>query len=79
MASNIVSAPGTQHGPCLDCDHPDCRGLRNIAAATCGLCAQPIGYERRFYQAADKTNYLHAVCIEHSIKPVGATGRSPRP
>jgi hypothetical protein len=66
MAAGILSKPGTQYGPCeAECQHVDCQGTREMAAAPCLICKKPIGYDTRFYvgQIKNKT-YYHATCLE---------------
>lgn len=50
MAAAKIPAPGTQYGPCVDeCKHLDCKASREQAAALCGLCKKPIGYETYWF------------------------------
>lgn len=45
MASIVLAAPGTDHGPCTaNCEHADCALTRYVAEETCQLCNLPIGY-----------------------------------
>lgn len=49
MAAGFIARPGTKGGPCDGCSHRDCVNTRMTADSLCGICFQPIGYERRFY------------------------------
>ncbi len=66
MAAGVLSALGTEFGPCAEpCLHTDCAGTRGIAETICCFCDKPIGYDRRFYNDA---GYVHASCLEDSIE-----------
>lgn len=65
MAYVILPRPGTEYGPCEEaCEHRDCAQTREIAAATCRLCGEPIGYETK--ASADDAEYpgryIHSLC-----------------
>jgi len=64
MAAGILSAPGTEYGPCedVDCGHTDCAATRAQAASLCRYCDKPIGYETRFYN--EDQGCVHALCAE---------------
>jgi hypothetical protein len=54
--------PGSKDGPCLEaCAHTDCAATRELAARTCIGCAEPIGYERRFFRE-DSGDPIHVAC-----------------
>lgn len=68
MAATTLPAPGSEFGPCVEpCAHRDCEATREMAAAACVHCSQPIGYDVRFYRV-DLTHpkglYAHARCEE---------------
>ena len=65
MASLKLPAPGTRLGPCLDdCTHPECAADRRLAAHACPLCAEPIGYERRFgFDIIYPGQWVHEACL----------------
>lgn len=64
MAASILSAPGGKYGPCTEpCEHRDCGATREMAAALCGLCAEPIGYHTRFYRVSLEAGESSAVAI----------------
>jgi len=65
MAAAWLSKPGTEYGPCPDpCKHTDCQATRDMAAALCHVCEEPIGYDRRFYFEPKTKRYVHAICLE---------------
>ena len=66
MASGMLSKPGDEFGPCLDenCGHTDCDATRKQAATLCGICGEPIGYERFFCQRENWAILEHVVCME---------------
>ena len=67
MAAGMLSAPGTQYGPCKEkCRHTDCAALRKTAESNCTICNKAIGYENAFY--AKEETYVHALCEEQRIK-----------
>lgn len=74
MTAAMLPAPGVivrgeQIGPCeTPCGHADCAETRSMAAQVCGLCTEPIGYERRFYsEPTDGAGLVHALCLERSV------------
>lgn len=70
MAAGILSAPGTEYGPCAtDCAHIDCKQTHEMAAATCHVCGKAIGYGKRFYRQG--LTLSHAPCLEDSIYAIG--------
>ena len=70
MASGMVSAPGTEYGPCVEpCRHTDCAESRRWAEALCAICGEPIGYERQFYQSGNWTVFRHAACAHTCKRP----------
>lgn len=62
MAAGYLSEPGTEYGPCEECDHRDCAETRSLAAKVCPECAESIGYGRGFYQDGTWTTLTHSVC-----------------
>lgn len=68
MAAGIMSEPGSQRGPCVDCVHIDCAEIRADAQRICPACGAPIGYGRRFYvtgrEGAAYPTLVHADCVE---------------
>lgn len=73
MAAGVLSAPGTQRGPCKgDCRHKDCAAIRQMAESICPKCDKAIGYDTRFYQFrlgewpedSHFQGYVHADCAE---------------
>jgi len=70
MAAGVLSEPGTKFGPCKkSCEHRDCAAARVTAEAPCGVCSEPIGYDRAFYRGTPDTvsGYSHAVCLEDAL------------
>ncbi len=70
MAAGTLSKPGTDFGPCeTDCKHRDCQQTRDMATKSCGICSEPIGYDRRFYRDNETTppKYHHALCLEEKF------------
>ncbi len=66
MAAGILITPGGQFGPCAElCQHSDCKSTRIIAETLCRFCANPIGFNRRFY---NDNGYVHASCLEDAIE-----------
>lgn len=66
MAAARLPKPGTELGPCEGgCEHLDCAETLRMAAQACPYCAEPIGYETRFYGLgmADQ-RLVHARCHE---------------
>lgn len=80
MAAEILSAPGTEAGPCsAKCAHRDCAATRTMATTKCQRCGKPIGYGRRFYSVGvDSSPYAegfelaHAECVERDFERVKA-------
>lgn len=73
MAAGTLPPPGTGFGPCATpCQHKDCAATRTMAAAVCGYCSEPIGYDRRFYVEGDDRlrDLVHASCLEDDIDRV---------
>jgi hypothetical protein len=72
MASSFISPPGSEFGPCAEfCDHRDCAASRRVAGASCGICGEPIGYDRHYYAADNPDNgirWTHATCEEEEIE-----------
>ncbi len=69
MASEFISEPGTERGPCVKCRHTDCAALRKLAGGECRYCAEPIGYDVRFYRLPSdprRPRLVHAVCEEET-------------
>lgn len=67
MGWAILSAPGTEHGPCKGkCQHIDCAATRKMADNICGYCDKPIGFDQRFYQLEldGEQCFAHAPCAE---------------
>lgn len=71
MAAGVLSAPGSEYGPCeSECWHRDCSLTRDMAAAVCSHCGESIGYDTRFYNVSDMKQpdtYVHASCEEKRI------------
>lgn len=80
MSSISVPAPGKkirdpqdrrkwiEIGPCVKpCVHQDCQANRELAAAVCSICGEPIGYDHQFFVGGDGQGYEHAVCVYHQI------------
>jgi len=66
MAAGILITLGGQFGPCADlCQHSDCKSTRIIAETLCRFCANPIGFNRRFY---NDNGYVHASCLEDAVE-----------
>ncbi len=66
MAAGILTPPGGQFGPCAElCQHSDCKSTRIIAETLCRFCANPIGFNRRFY---NDNGYVHASCLEDAVE-----------
>ena len=65
MAAIFVSEPGTEYGPCNECEHTDCANLRRQAEAECSACGQPIEYMKRFYitDVGGAKAYAHELCV----------------
>jgi hypothetical protein len=64
MAAGILSAPGSEYGPCEGaCVHTDCAATRKMAEADCEICNSEINYGIRFYRQ-DNGTYVHAECLE---------------
>lgn len=62
MAYAVLPEPGTATGPCVpSCQHTDCALTREMSAAVCPVCGEPIGYERRFNSHGD--GYAHWACL----------------
>lgn len=72
MGWAILSAPGTEFGPCMgNCGHTDCEATRLIAKSGCRYCHQPIGYKDRFYQIDEYgKSYAHAHCAEKEAQRI---------
>lgn len=78
MAAGTLPSPGkivngNEIGPCVEpCQHTDCAATRAMAAAICSRCADPIGYETRFYALgttpAGVRCYAHAACEEDAAE-----------
>lgn len=67
MAALALPEPGTELGPCTgDCQHTDCAETREMAAAQCRICEQPIGYGKRMYVEDGDQSYVHAACLEQT-------------
>lgn len=68
MAAAALPRPGTKYGPCQNrCQHIDCVATRRMAESNCSSCAEPIGYERRFYREelpGGSDDLIHAACAE---------------
>ena len=63
MATETIAEPGTKYGPCKkECKHIDCALMQKMAATSCTVCLEVIGYNEPFYEHADKT-LVHALCI----------------
>ena len=65
MAYGRLPKPGTEYGPCEDeqCGHSQCEQSRQMAAAICPRCGEPIEYERNFCRSGDNDSELwHWVC-----------------
>jgi hypothetical protein len=75
MASISIPAPGKkirnpqdrrkwiEIGPCVKpCAHVDCQANREMAATLCGICGEPIGYEKQFYDTCNERGLVHALC-----------------
>ena len=67
MASIHIPQPGTEHGPCIDCDHIDCGQMRDIAASICRYCGCEIGYDRQLFSDDQPNQYCHRTCREHDV------------
>jgi len=71
MAAGILPSPGEQFGPCAElCQHSDCKSTRIIAETLCRFCANPIGFNRRFY---NDNGYVHASCLEDALEQERST------
>lgn len=58
-----VPRPGAKFGPCeKGCNHRDCAELRQIAAAICSYCLEPIGFDEDYVKNGD--GFAHTVCVE---------------
>ena len=74
MAAGILSAPGTEHGPCEEiCAHKDCALTRKMATVLCHHCGQPIGYDRGFFAVdtigiTDHTKLVHSTCEIEAVE-----------
>ncbi len=69
MASEFISEPGTERGPCEKCDHTDCAATRKLVESECRHCFEPIGYEARFYRLPSdprRPRFVHALCEEEA-------------
>lgn len=67
MAVGYLPKPGSEVGPCvLGCEHKDCRATTAKAEGICGLCGQPIGFGRGFYDDNDHGT-VHASCLEDAL------------
>ena len=63
MAAGALPKPGTKYGPCKgQCEHTDCAATRRMAATACGVCGEPIDYDRAFYDT--DRGLEHAYCTE---------------
>jgi len=64
MASEMLSEPGSEYGPCLDenCGHRDCILTRQMSESICPEYGRRIGYDERFYRS--ENGYVQALCIE---------------
>ena len=70
MAASNIPAPGTEFGPCEgECKHIDCAVSRKMAAMTCRICGEPIGYERGYFveQATVPPIAVHSACLSDEI------------
>jgi hypothetical protein len=62
MAAIVLPEPGSRYGPRLGaCAHTDCAATREMAARTRVGCAEPIGYERRFFRE-ESGDLIHFAC-----------------
>lgn len=66
MASGVLLRPGTDYGPCTEpCRHTDCAATREMAAAPCVRCGDPIDYDRHFFR--DDEGLAHALCVYEAL------------
>lgn len=83
MAAGFLSKPGSDYGPCAtledghECTHIDCVATRGIAGTKCRICAEPIGYDRRFYNDPHD-GLVHEVCLSNEIEAELAATRESR-
>lgn len=61
--ATIVSAPGSDGGPCArhPCGHTACLELRLTAASACVRCGRRIGYDTKFFDS-DAGDREHVDC-----------------
>ena len=79
MGWAIIPKPGAKYGPCVaQCKHEDCAWQRKTAAAKCGICGKPIGYDTRYYANDEymvpgvvpesaNSRWVHAICMEDKV------------
>ncbi len=67
MGWATLPKPGTNAGPCAkNCKHIDCAETRNMAASTCRLCGEAIGYDHPFYNDDQSpTHLVHTKCAHN--------------
>ena len=81
MASGFLPEPGKvvrgeEIGPCVKpCQHKDCAQTRQMAAAPCIHCGEPIGYETAFVQTGEPTNVVADMGLAHTRCAMKAAGR----
>lgn len=65
MAHFRIDTPGTLRGHCKNnCDHIDCRQIREIVKALCPLCEEPLGYGVNLTGTPDDAGRLaHFECV----------------
>jgi hypothetical protein len=56
-----IPSPGKENGPCVaNCKHKDCEESRRMAATSCVICGNQIGYETDFYLMRPDNDSDHA-------------------
>lgn len=76
MAYSVIQLPGSVHGPCLSCNHRDCRQMKATADIVCKICDHDIGYKQEFTEDKD-LGVVHFWCLagqvekERSLASVG--------
>lgn len=63
----VIATPGKPYGPCLSCAHEACLRQTEIAASSCYLCGQVIGYRIAFCCDLDGRP-VHLDCATHEYR-----------
>ena len=67
MSASMIPEPGTEIGPCVDeCEHEDCAFYREMAAITCAICGEPLGFGVMFFRDPDES--FHSSCLYRRMK-----------